>query len=82
MERMSHEEQHRDFPPGTTVIAEDGEILGDIRIVQPHFLLVRQEADSQRDLEVPVHAIGSYDGQRLYLTVNRRALSEVDAEGQ
>lgn len=81
MERMSHEEQHRDFPPGTTVIAENGDLLGTIRTVYPHYLLVRQEDDPQHDLEVPVHAIASYDGERLYLTVNRRGLSVVDVEG-
>ncbi len=80
MEQMSHEEQHRDYPEGTVVMAENGERLGTIRTVHPHYLLVRQEEDPEHDLDVPVHAIGSYDGEKLYLTVDRRALSVVDAD--
>lgn len=80
MERMSHEEQHRAYPPGTIVIALNGERLGVIRSVHPHYFLVRQDSDPEVDLEVPTHAIVSYDGERLFLSVNRQALSGVDAD--
>ena len=80
MEHMSHEDQHRRYPAGTTVIAANGERLGVIRNVYPHFFLVSQENHPDVDLEVPTHAIVSYDGQRLYLSVNRHALTIVDAE--
>ena len=80
MEHMSHEEQHRQYPEGTAVMAENGERLGTIRTVYPHYFLIRQEQDPGHDLEVPAHAIGSYDGEKLYLTVDRRALSVVDAD--
>ncbi|RIK41371.1 MAG: hypothetical protein DCC58_12600 [Chloroflexi bacterium] len=80
MVSMSHAEQHRDYPRGTPVIAADGELLGTIDVVHPHFFLVRDDAQRHLDLQVPVHAIGSYDGERLYLTVNREALSSVDDE--
>ena len=78
MERMSHADQHRDYPAGTVVIAADGEVLGTVRAVYPHFLLVAQDNTDHADLEVPPHALGSYDGTRLRLTVNRQALSAVD----
>lgn len=80
MERMSHAEQHRPYPEGTIVLAENGERLGTIRVGYPNYVLVRQDDDPEHDLEVPVHAIGSYDGEQLFLTVNRRALSIVDVD--
>ena len=80
MERISHADQHRDFPTGTEVIALNGALLGTVREVFPHFLLVAEAGDEHADLEVPPHAIARYDGERLYLTVNREALSAVDDE--
>lgn len=52
--------------------------MGTIRTVYPHFVLVSQDDNPHSDLEVPPHAIVSYDGERLHLSVNRRALSVVD----
>ena len=80
MERMSHAEQHRSFPVGTPVVALDGQRLGTIRTVYPHFLLVAQDGTEHADLEVPIHALGRYDGSQLALTVNREALTVVDDE--
>jgi hypothetical protein len=80
MERMSHAGQHRQFPAGTVVVAANGERLGVVREVHPHYLLVASDGAAHADLEVPPHAIGTYDGERLYLTVNREALSAVDDE--
>jgi len=80
MERMSHAAQHANYPVGTVVIAENGEELGTIDTVHTHFFLVHDEIAEHRDLQVPTHAIASYDGERLYLSVNREALSVVDDE--
>ena len=80
MERISHEDQHRMFPPGTEVVALDGERLGTVRAVFDHYFLVSQEGNPHADLEVPPHAVAHYDGERIYLTVNRGALSVVDVE--
>lgn len=80
MEHMSHADQHRDYPAGTAVVALNGALLGTVREVFPHFLLVAQADDEHADLEVPPHAIARYDGDRLFLTVNREALSAVDDE--
>ena len=80
MERMSHQEQHRRFPPGTPVIALNGERLGTVRTVYDHFFLVEQDGNPHADLEVPPHSVARFDGERIYLTVNREALSVVDDE--
>ena len=77
MERMSHEGQHRQYPEGTPVIALNGERLGTVRTVHPHVLLVAQDSP-HADLEVPPHAIASFEGGELRLSVNREALSVVD----
>jgi hypothetical protein len=77
---MSHEQQHRRFPPGTVVVALDGQRLGTVREVYDHFLLVAQDGTDHADLEIPPHAVARFDGDRLYLTVNREALSVVDDE--
>ncbi len=79
-EHMSHADQHRRYPNGTVVVAEDGEVLGKIEDVFPHFFLVRDDEARHTDLQVPTHAIARYDGERLYLLVNREALSVVDDE--
>lgn len=80
MERMSHAAQHLRYPTGTLVVALDGEELGAIESIHPHFFLVRHEDDRHANLQVPAHAIASYDGERLHLMVNREALSIVDDE--
>jgi len=78
MEHISHAEQHRQFPAGTVVFALDGERLGTIRTVYDHFFLVKQDGNEHADLEVPPHAVARHDGERIYLSVNRRALTTVD----
>jgi hypothetical protein len=80
MERMNHADQHLNYPPGTAVIALDGTPLGTVRTIYAHFLLVDQGKAQHADLEVPPHSISRYEGGRLYLTVNREALSSVDDE--
>ena len=41
---------------------------------------VGQDGSPHADLDVPPHAVARFDGERLYLTVNREALSVVDDE--
>lgn len=80
MERISHEDQHRRFPPGTVVVALDGQRLGTVRTVYDHFFLVSQDGNPHADLEVPPHAVAGFDDDRIYLTVNREALLIADIE--
>jgi len=80
MERMDHAQQHVEYPEGTVVVALNGEQLGTVRTVYAHYLLVRQPNAPHADLEVPPHAIASFDGGRLQLSINREALSVTDVE--
>jgi hypothetical protein len=65
-------------PDGATVVALDGSVLGTVREVHRHYLLVAEPDAPHFDFEVPVRAIGRFDGDRLFLKVNREALTEVD----
>ena len=67
----------RDMPIGTPVRAFDGSLLGTVREVHPHYLLVGQEREHS-DLEVPVHAIRGFTEGHLGVSVNRGAVTEVD----
>jgi hypothetical protein len=78
MKPISHAEQHQKFPAGTVVFALDGERLGTVRDVYDHFFRVKQDGDDLGDLEVPPHAVASFDGEKIQLSVNRRALTIVD----
>lgn len=81
MVQISHAEQHQQFPEGTAVYALDGERLGTVRDVYDHYFRIKQDGDDLPDLEVPPHAVARYDGKRIDLSVNRRALTPVnDAE--
>ena len=62
---------------GTPVRAFDGSLLGYVRDIHPHFLLVGQEGE-HTSLEVPVHAIRGYVEGALQVSVNREAVTEVD----
>jgi hypothetical protein len=59
------------------VRAFNGSLLGTVREVHPHYLLVGQEGEHS-DLEVPVHAIRGFTEGRLEVSVNRGAVTEVD----
>jgi len=65
---------------GMPVLAKDGEVLGHIRTIYPHYILVGQPGEEHADLEVPAHAIARLEDQRVWLTVNRQALTPVDDE--
>lgn len=80
MDEVNQPGQRSTYAPGTIVIAENGQRIGTIRVVYPHFLLVREDGAPQLDLEVPAHAIARLDAGKLYLTVNREALSAIDDE--
>jgi hypothetical protein len=65
------------IPVGTPVRGFDGALLGYVRDVHPHFLLVSEEGQHTA-FEVPVHAIrGFVDGQ-LQVSVKRESVTEVD----
>jgi len=68
-----------EIPVGTPVIAFDGSLLGLVREVYPHYLIVGHERQ-HNDLEVPVHAILGVEDGKLQVSVNRGAVSEVDDE--
>lgn len=67
------------IPIGTPVRAFNGTLLGHVRDVHPHFLLVGVEGQHEA-LEVPVHAIQGWVDGMLQVSVNRWAVSEVDDE--
>jgi hypothetical protein len=69
----------RNIAVGTPVRAFNGDLLGHVRDVHPHFILVGQEGE-HNSMEVPVHAIRGLVGGELQVTVNRWAVTEVDDE--
>jgi hypothetical protein len=69
----------RNIPAGTPVIGYDGALLGHVREVHPHFILVDQ-ADEHNDLDVPVHAIVGFDNGKLRVSITHSSATEVDAE--
>jgi hypothetical protein len=69
----------RDIPVGTPVIGFDGTLLGHVREVYPHYILVHQEGQ-HTDLEVPVHAIRGFEEGKLRVSVKRDSVTEVDDE--
>jgi cell shape-determining protein MreC len=69
----------RSIPIGTPVVAYNGELLGKVREVHPHYILVDQEGEHD-DFDVPVHAIQSFENGKLQVSVNRWAATEVDHE--
>ena len=76
---MAHDPHNTtSIPPGTPVVALNGELLGRVREAYPHYLLVDQEG--HEDLDVPAHAVRGMEGGQLHLTINRSALTEVDHE--
>jgi hypothetical protein len=76
---MSDPHGTHNIPVGTPVIAYNGNLLGTVREVHPHYLLVHQEGQ-HGDLEVPVHAIRGFEDGKLRVSVNRESVSEVDDE--
>lgn len=67
------------IPIGTPVVAANGELLGKVREVYPHYILVDQQ-DQHDDLDVPVHSIIGFRDGRLQVSINRWSATEVDHE--
>jgi hypothetical protein len=67
----------QNIPIGTPVRASNGSLLGYVREVHPHYLLVGEEGQ-HADLEVPVHAIRGFTEGQLQVSVNRESVTEVD----
>lgn len=66
------------IPIGTPVVALNGAVLGNVREVHSHYLLVGEAEQPHYDFDVPTRAIARFESGRLYLKVNREALTEVD----
>ena len=65
------------IPVGTPVIGHDSTLLGQVREVHPHYLLVGREGQ-HTDLEVPVHAIVEFDSGVLRVSITRGSATSVD----
>ncbi len=65
------------IPIGMTVVGFNGEILGKVHEVHPHYLLVGQDGQHV-DLEVPVHAITGVSEGKLQVHVTRESSTPVD----
>lgn len=71
------------IPIGAQVIAANGEELGRVHTVYPHYFLVEWGSGAAvTDLEVPAGAVTAVEGSNVILRVNREALTEVPNEHQ
>ncbi len=78
MDRTGHA-----IPAGAAVVAANGEMLGAVHVVHPHYFVVeRDNPDGHAEYEVPNRAVGAVEGGRVILTVNLEALTEIPAEHQ
>ena len=66
-----------DIPVGTPVVGFNGTLLGTVREVHPHYILVEQDGE-HADLEVQVQAILGFTDGLLQVSVNRDSVTEVD----
>lgn len=69
----------RNIPIGTPVIGYNGQRLGEVHEVHPHYLLVG-ERGQHADLDVPVHAIVGMEGGALRVSVTRESATDVDEQ--
>jgi hypothetical protein len=67
------------IPVGTPVVGYNGQRLGEVHEVHPHYLLVGREGEHE-DLDVPVHAITGFENGTLYVSVNRDSATAVDEQ--
>jgi hypothetical protein len=65
------------IPVGTPVIGYNGQSLGKVHEVHPHYILVGEEGQ-HADLDIPVHAITGFDGGTLRVSVTRESSTLVD----
>lgn len=71
---MTASDEAEGLLPGSRVEAANGETIGTVRAVFPHFLLVADEVTGV-DYDIPQHAINRYEDGTIYLMVNREALT-------
>jgi hypothetical protein len=67
--------------PGTLVVDMNGETVGRIRAVYPHFIAVDGVGDHSPAYRVPPHTIAALDGDRLRLSIPISALDQVTHPG-
>ena len=67
----------KNIPVGTPVVGFNGELLGRVREVHPHYLLIGR-AGEHDDLDVPVHAIVGFTDGTLHVSVSRSSVTAVD----
>jgi hypothetical protein len=80
---MGGEDERARIAVGAEVVALNGETVGTIHTVRPHYLMVEgDDEDGPVDYEVPMHAVVGAEGGRIQLSVNLEALNEVRGEGQ
>jgi hypothetical protein len=65
------------IPIGAEVIGYNGQRLGTVHEVHPHYILVGEEG-VHADLDIPVHAITGFDGGILRVSVTRESSTSVD----
>jgi len=65
---------------GYDVFAADGEKIGDVEDVQPHYLTVSKGFFFPSERHVPVASIADVRGEQVYLTVNKNQLDSQDWE--
>lgn len=64
---------------GAAVIAYDGSLLGEVREIHPHYLLVHRGGEHD-DLDVPMHAVIGVENGQIRTHVNRDSVTAVDDE--
>lgn len=74
---MSQRQIPYDIPLGTEVIGHNGQRLGTVHQVHPHYVVVKQDGSPHASLEIPSHAILNYDG-KLHVSVSRDASTVID----
>ena len=78
---MGRRVEHGDVPVGATVVAANGQPIGNVREVHPHYLVIEREFSSA-DLDIPLHAVVGIEEGSVRLSVNLEALTELPAEEQ
>jgi hypothetical protein len=66
--------------PGAEVIGADGKTLGQVREIQPHFLLVGRAGHAHEDRQVPVRSILRIEGGVVHVHVTAESVTELDDE--
>ncbi|MEJ7901238.1 MAG: hypothetical protein WKF63_05285 [Thermomicrobiales bacterium] len=67
----------RTIPIGSPVVGYGGTVLGHVREVHPHYILVGEDGQHS-DLDIPVHAIVGFEDGTLQVSVNRESTTQVD----